>query len=181
MLQKTIKFTDFQGKPQEKVFYFNLTKAEIIEFEMSVQGGLTETLQRLSQTRNGAEIMALVKSVLEKAYGERTEDGGFVKGKERFERFSHTDAYSELFLSLVTDANAMSDFVYGLLHNKEGIDRDEVRQRVRNELKEQGIELPDGTESVFDRQQTPPPTGPRPPVRPTQPQQDTSEPPLFSV
>ena len=47
MLKKTIKFTDFMGVEREEDFYFNLTKAEIMEMEMSETGGLAESIKKI--------------------------------------------------------------------------------------------------------------------------------------
>ena len=35
MLKKTIKYTDYDGNEREEDFYFNLSKAEITEMELS--------------------------------------------------------------------------------------------------------------------------------------------------
>ena len=44
MLKKTITYTDYNGNERTEDFYFNLTKAEVVEMEMSTSGGLTEMI-----------------------------------------------------------------------------------------------------------------------------------------
>ena len=46
------------------------------------------------------------------AYGEKSEDGErFVKSKELSDAFMQTEAYNQLFTSLLTDANKASKFI----------------------------------------------------------------------
>ena len=47
MLKKTIKYEDYNGTEREEDFYFNLTKAELMEMEMSTTGGLAEMIQNI--------------------------------------------------------------------------------------------------------------------------------------
>ena len=47
MLKKTITYKDYNGTERTEDFYFNLTKAEVMEMEMSTSGGLARTLLKL--------------------------------------------------------------------------------------------------------------------------------------
>ena len=47
MLKKTIKYEDFDGVLREEDKYFNLTKAELTEWQLSQDGGLDNMLQRI--------------------------------------------------------------------------------------------------------------------------------------
>ena len=49
MLKKTVTYTDYNGSERTEDFYFNLTKAEIMEMELSTSGGLAEMLRRSSR------------------------------------------------------------------------------------------------------------------------------------
>lgn len=40
MLKKTISYTDYDGNERTEDFYFNLSKAEIIEMELGTAGGM---------------------------------------------------------------------------------------------------------------------------------------------
>ena len=44
MLKKTITYNDYNGVERTEDFYFNLSKAEILEMEMGTSGGLAENL-----------------------------------------------------------------------------------------------------------------------------------------
>lgn len=115
MLAKRIKYTDYNGNEREETFYFNLSKAEVMEMELSTSGGLEQMYTRLSESQNGELIMKEFKKLILKSYGEKAPDGRrFIKNKELSEAFEQTEAYSELFMELCTDAKAAAEFVAGI-------------------------------------------------------------------
>ena len=116
MLKKHIAYTDYNGTKREEDFYFNLTKAEIMEMEMSTTGGLTEMINRIIETQDAPSIIKVFKDIIMKAYGEKSPDGKrFVKSQELSESFAQTEAYSELFMELASDSEAASKFVNGII------------------------------------------------------------------
>ena len=51
-----------------------------------------------------------------KAYGQKSADGRrFIKSPELANEFAQTEAYSQLFMELATDADAASKFVNGIV------------------------------------------------------------------
>ena len=116
MLKKTITYTDYEGVERTEDFYFNLTKAELIEMNLSEKGGLEKKLQKITAELDGKEIITVFKSLILKAYGEKSADGKrFVKSEELSKEFSETPAYDALFMELVTDADAAAKFVNGIV------------------------------------------------------------------
>ena len=116
MLKKRIVYTDYNGTKREEDFYFNLSKAEIMEMEMSTSGGLTEMINRIIETQDAPSIIKVFKEIIMKSYGEKSPDGKrLVKSKELSEAFSQTEAYSELFMELATNSDAASKFVNGII------------------------------------------------------------------
>lgn len=116
MLKKTITFTDYNGVERTEDFYFNLTKAEIMEMEMSTAGGLAEMIQKIVSAQDAPSLIAMFKELILKAYGEKSLDGKrFIKSKELSDAFSQTEAYSILFMELATDATEASNFVNGII------------------------------------------------------------------
>lgn len=116
MLKKRITYTDYNGTKREEDFYFNLSKAEIMEMEMSTSGGLTEMITRIIETKDAPSIIKVFKEIIMKAYGEKSPDGKrFIKSKELSESFAQTEAYSELFMELASDSDAASKFVNGII------------------------------------------------------------------
>ena len=116
MLKKTISFTDYNDNKREEDFYFNLTKAEIAEMELSTVGGLTQMLRGMIAAQDMPAIVKFVKDLILKSYGKKSPDGKrFIKSPELSEEFMQTEAYSQLFMELSTDANATAAFVNGIL------------------------------------------------------------------
>lgn len=120
MLKKTITYTDYNNVERTEDFWFNLTKAEITEMELSTSGGLAEKIQRVIQTQDQPSIIAIFKDLILKAYGEKSPDGKyFHKSEELRTKFSQTEAYSELFMLLSTDADEAAAFINGIVPNME--------------------------------------------------------------
>lgn len=116
MLKKTIEYTDYNGLKRKEDFYFNLTKAEIMEMELSTTGGLAEMIQKIIDTQDTPQIIKLFKDLVLKAYGEKSADGKrFIKNDDIRDGFAQTEAYSELFMELATDANAAASFVNAIV------------------------------------------------------------------
>ena len=118
MIKKTITYTDYNGVERTEDFYFNLTKAEIMEMELSTAGGMAERIQKIVASKDAPEIIKVFKELVLKAYGEKSADGKrFIKSEAIAEAFSQTEAYSEIFMELATDADAAADFVNGIIPN----------------------------------------------------------------
>ena len=119
MLKKTITYTDFNGVERTEDFYFNLTEAEIMEMQLTVEGGFGETIDRIVKAKNVPEITKIFKDLILKSYGEKSADGKrFVKTDEIRQGFAQTEAYSVLFMELAQNADAASDFINGIVPAK---------------------------------------------------------------
>lgn len=115
MLKKTITYTDFNGVERTEDFYFNLTKAEIAEMELEVPGGMTTMIERITKTQDTPSLIKVFKELILRSYGKKSDDGRrFIKNKELVEEFKDSEAYSELFMELATNAEAASAFVNGI-------------------------------------------------------------------
>ena len=116
MLKKTIKYTDYDGNEREEDFYFNLSKAEVTEMELSKEGGMSEYIKKISAAQNAPELIKLFKEIIIKSYGEKSLDGKrFIKNKELTEAFIQTEAYSELFIELASNADEAAKFINGIM------------------------------------------------------------------
>ena len=116
MVIKTIKYEDYNGNVREEKFYFNLSKAEILEMEASKNGGLSAYIQRIAEEQDAPKIMELFKELLQKSYGVKSDDGKrFIKSKELTEAFVQTEAYSELFVLLASNSDEATEFVNGII------------------------------------------------------------------
>lgn len=125
MLKKTITYTDFNDVERTEDFYFNFTKAEVAEMELSTVGGLEQMIGNIVKAQDMPAIIKIFKDLVLKAYGEKSADGKrFVKvndaGVPLSIAFSQTEAYSQLFMELATDADAAAAFVNGIIPQNVG-------------------------------------------------------------
>ena len=135
MLKKKVTYTDYNGVERTEDFYFNLTKAEITEMELSTAGGFAEMLQKVVAAQDGPTIIKVFKDLVLKAYGEKSADGKhFVKSDEISTAFSQTEAYSQIFMELATDSKAASDFVNAIIPA-------DMAKEVAKKAAEQGLTL----------------------------------------
>ena len=105
MIKKTITYTNYNDEEVTEDFYFNLTRAECLEMEMIAQGGLAEQLEGIVKSKDKKKIIETFKEVVLKAYGVKSQDGRrFIKTPELAAEFAQTEAYSDLFMELATDA-----------------------------------------------------------------------------
>ncbi|MEY8515326.1 hypothetical protein AALC25_00090 [Lachnospiraceae bacterium 29-84] len=116
MLKETIVYVDYNDMERTEDYYFNLTEAEIMEMEMSMNGGLAEMIKRIVKSQDFPSIVKIFKEIILKAYGEKSLDGRrFIKSEELSREFSQTEAYSKLFMKLSTDADAAARFMNGIV------------------------------------------------------------------
>lgn len=115
MIKKTIKYTDYDGNERTGDFYFNFTKAEVVEMEASESGGMKKMLENIIQTNDTKRIIEVFKDMIQKSYGVKSPDGKrFIKNKEVLDDFMQTEAYSELFMELATNEQSAIAFVNGI-------------------------------------------------------------------
>jgi hypothetical protein len=116
VLKKTITYEDFNGEERSEDFFFHLSKAELVELEMSHQGGLSEALKRIVAAEDAKSIIAEFKNIILSAYGQRSEDGRrFTKNQTLRDEFESTEAYSVLFMELMTDTGAAVEFINSVI------------------------------------------------------------------
>lgn len=120
MLKKAITYTDYNGSTRTEDFYFNLSKAEAMEMELSTSGGLADMIRRIVAAQDTPSIIKIFKEIILKAYGEKSADGRrFIKIDEHGHRladdFMQTEAYSQLFMELATNADEAAKFVNGIV------------------------------------------------------------------
>lgn len=123
MLTKTISYTDYKGNEREEELFFNLSEAECLKLETSIDGGLSTLLTRLAASQNVPEIMKIFDKIICESYGEISLDGKrFIKennaGVPLYIGFKQTEAYSKLFVELLSDPDKQIEFVNGIIPNK---------------------------------------------------------------
>lgn len=111
MIKKTITYTDYDGLERTEEFRFNLTKAELVDMELTTAGTFSETMKRIIAEKDIIRIAKLFKELLLKSYGVKSDDGKrFVKSSELSEAFSQTEAYSDLYIELLSDPEEAAKF-----------------------------------------------------------------------
>lgn len=120
MIAKTIKYNDYNGVEREEKFFFNLTEAEVTEWELSIDGGFGEKIKEIIEAKNVPQLIKVFKELILKSYGEKTIDGKRFRktddnGQPLSTAFSETEAYSKLYMELATDDEKAAEFVNGIM------------------------------------------------------------------
>lgn len=123
MLKKTITYTDFNDIERKEDFFFHFSEAELIEMNLSHEGGLQTYINRIVNTSSTPELIKLFKKLILDAVGERSDDGKrFIKvrsdGTKIADEFAQTNAYSALYMELIKDEKAAGDFINGCIPKK---------------------------------------------------------------
>jgi hypothetical protein len=119
MFKKTITYTDFFGDKRTEDFYFNMNKAEVVEWQYSINGGINRLFEKIVNDGDQTLLVNTIKDLIRRSYGERSIDGKrFEKkrnGQYLFDDFEQTMAYEALFMELIQDEKAAADFINGLM------------------------------------------------------------------
>lgn len=116
MIKETITYTDYEGQERTDDFWFHLNKPEIYALFLSKNCDLESYMRRIIAKNEGSTILEFFEKVISTAFGEKSIDGkSFVKTEEATRLFMQSAAYDELFTKLVTDADAASKFMNGVI------------------------------------------------------------------
>lgn len=116
MFKKTITYNDYNGVERKEDFYFNLTKAELVKMDMKTPGGFINKVNRVISKQDQPELVEIFEELVHKSFGVKTPDGrGFSKPAAELEAFLETEAYSILFMELVTNADFAAQFFNGII------------------------------------------------------------------
>lgn len=140
MFKYDIKYTDYNGQERTEPHYFNLSKAELMEMELSTQAGVEEMIRLMIQTNDNAKIVQTFKDLILKSYGIKSEDGRrFIKSKELREAFEQSEAYSEFFMALLANEDGLqTKFINGVINGTNVPNMDEKEAIAK--LKELGYD-----------------------------------------
>lgn len=116
MLKREIVYEDFNGNQVTEVFYFNLSKPELVELEVEYEGGFGAMMQKIIEANNHKDLLQHFKRIVLMAYGEKSPDGKrFIKSDQLREEFSQSAAYNALFMELATNDEAAALFIKGVM------------------------------------------------------------------
>ena len=116
MIKKTVTYTDYNGVERTESFYFHFSEAEILDMEMSTEGGFAERVQRIVDAKQQTELLKVIKQFVYDAYGVKSEDGKrFMKNEEVKAAFIESPAYSEIFMEMLANDKIAAEFVNGVV------------------------------------------------------------------
>ena len=141
MYVKEMEYVDFNGVPRKEKFYFNLTKAEVLDMELGKTGGFTEYIRKIIEAQDTPELMSLFKMLLLKSYGVKSDDGRrFIKNDQVREDFEQTQAFSDLYMLLALNDKEASDFVNGIVPPDMKVDEEQKNRFVKELVPQKLIE-----------------------------------------
>ena len=112
MIKKTVTYKDLNGKERTETFYFHYFESEIMDMEMSEEGGLAERIQRIIDAKDQASLLKVIKKFVIDAYGVKSDDGRrFNKSQEVKDAFVECPAYSKIYMELLTNDELAAEFV----------------------------------------------------------------------
>lgn len=125
MLKKTITYTDYDGLERTEEFRFNLTKAELMDMELTTVGTFSKLMQKIIDEKDMVRLAKYFKELILKSYGVKSDDGKrFIKSPELSEAFSQTEAYSELYMELLGNSEYAVKFIQQVM--PKDLDQNEV-------------------------------------------------------
>jgi len=151
MFKTEIEYTDYNGNNRKETLYFNLSKAEMMEMELSTTAGVEEMLKMLIATKDNAKIVDIFKNFLLKSYGIKSEDGTrFIKTAKLREEFEQSEAYSEMFMKLISDSEFQAKFINGIVS---GVNVPEMKEEEAIEkLKEMGYDTTEYEKFLLEKE-----------------------------
>lgn len=116
MLKRQITYKDFNDEEVTEVFYFNISKPELIELEVEYGGGFRKTIQNIIEAEDYKRLVAEFKRLILLSYGARSEDGKkFVKSDDLRAEFESHAAFQTLYMELATDEKIAAEFINGIM------------------------------------------------------------------
>ena len=116
MLKKTITYEDYNGITRKEDFLFNLTKTELMKWDLKTPGGLAAKLERITQKFDIPSLTSFIEDLIDNAYGIKSDDGvRFIKDEKLSTMFRQTEAYDQLFVELLSDEKKTTAFINGIL------------------------------------------------------------------
>lgn len=120
MIKKTITYTDYLGTNRTEDFYFNLSKTELSDMQMSVEGGYNVLLEKMMNAANNKDIYNTFVNVVLQAYGELSPDGRYHikeddEGHKLYKKFKQSPAYDALMDEICKDESTIAEFCKGIL------------------------------------------------------------------
>lgn len=146
MYKKVITYTNYDGKEEQTVAYFNLTKTECVDLNLEFEedGGLIGRIKKLVGDRNGADVprkpaVDFIRLLIDRSYGVRPADNPslFLKeddnGNPLIKKFRQSAAYDAYVYALLSGEESLEDFATNVLPQVSAEQKAEAKKLLREE------------------------------------------------
>lgn len=142
MVKKTLTYNDFAGNEVTKDFYFNISKMEFRELDRKIPGGLQNLIDSIRTEKDEDRLLDLMSTLILASYGEKAEDGRFVKedawGRKLSSFFKISEAWDVLFINLLQNEQELSEFLTGIVPK-------DVAEASKEQIEKEKANLTQGT------------------------------------
>ena len=120
MLKKTITYVDYLGTTRTEDLYFNLSKADLSDMQMSVDGGLSAKLESMVKAANNREVYNQFNEIILEAYGELSPDGKYhikkdPEGHRLADRWRQSPSYDAFMDEICQSEASIAEFCRGIV------------------------------------------------------------------
>lgn len=144
MLTQVYEYNDYLGRKRKSTVRFNFDESELAEMALSDEGGMDEWIDRIINSNSVQEIVRIVKSIILRAYGERTEDGRFIKedpdtGAPLSRKFKSSAVFPIVFMEVCFDAKKAAAFISGCIPEHMRGSLDNAQEEIQQHLNDLGV------------------------------------------
>lgn len=118
MIKQTITYKDFDENEVVEDFFFHMSKADLTEYMLGKPGDFQEYVKAITNDEAVGPLIGLFKELISLSVGKFAADGNrrrFFKSQEITDDFMQSAAYSEFFMSIITDAKKATEFFNGVV------------------------------------------------------------------
>lgn len=116
MFSREFTFTDYNGNEKKAKYWFSLEKDEMLKMELGNYGGLEHTMKRMMKEERPDQVLDMLEDIVLSAVGEISPNGeSFYKNEKIREDFRQTKVCHDLLFELMSDENALRDFILGCI------------------------------------------------------------------
>lgn len=106
----------FTGEDEKVDLYFHLTEAELTMLNIAANNRYAEYSK--DRPMSDEENVKLFEAIIEKAYGQKTDNGMFIKDETAKKAFLCSPAYSALLMKFINGEENVQSFVLACLPKK---------------------------------------------------------------
>lgn len=117
MIKHTVTYEDFNGDMVTEELYFHMSVNQLLETELSHEGGLSKVLPEMLKNNDMGEVLRLFKKIVMDTYGKRSNDGKRFNpaSKEEAEEFINSPAFDQFFQDITANEGAIGEFITGMM------------------------------------------------------------------